>query len=151
MKTVVNPGYVKNSQVWWCPTWVGQKGYNAYGNPDGGSMDFVLGHGCCPHDTGCQEVMDNFVITSPWDWDGNHYSEMSVSDPTSYMLLFCGSPWAGGPCGSLASHTGADNECNFITGHSAGGTTILYADGHTKFRTFTRQQWDKWYEKPRNS
>lgn len=135
LKTVT-ASYVKNPQVWWCPTWEGKNSYNAYGNPNGGSVDFIIS----------SQTLDNAVIglpISPVTGLPTSYSEAGLSDSSAYPLLFCGSPFGGGQCGSLNAHADVSNECNFRSGAALGGTNILYADTHAKFTPFTYEKFTR--------
>lgn len=131
LKTVTFP-YVKNSQIWWCPTWLPKFGQSSWGNPDGGNYDFIV------PSAGTQEVIGSPETGSCW-------GDASLDMPASYPLLFCGSPWAGG---NLVAHSGA-READFWAGKAVGGTNILYADGHAKYRTFSKGAWEEIYLTPR--
>jgi prepilin-type N-terminal cleavage/methylation domain-containing protein/prepilin-type processing-associated H-X9-DG protein len=130
LKTCLNP-YIKNDQIWWCPSWSGIYGMNAWGNPDGGGYDFIV-----PSTSSFE------VIAKPGD--NTAYSEAALNAPTDYPLVWCGSHWTS----SLNAHSGVP-DVEFFSGSGVGGTNILFADTHAKFMRFNRSQFQQIYSTPR--
>lgn len=126
--------YVKNSQVWWCPSWSGVYGFNAWGNSNGSGFDFVVPSGGA---AGTQPIIGDPV-------SGNTYSEAALTQPSDYPVLWCGSHWTQ----SLNAHSGV-TDASFFGNGGVGGTNILYADSHAKFIRFSYGQWLKIYNTPR--
>jgi len=128
--------YVRNDQVWWCPSWSGVYGVNAWGNPQGSGFDFVVPDGTS------QEV-----IGKPWESSSNpatYYSEASLQMPSDYPLIWCGSHWTN----SLNAHAGISDTA-FRAGNERGGTNIAYADGHVKWLPLDWNRWMQVYHTPR--
>lgn len=123
--------YVANDQIFWCRSWVGHYGYNAWGNPTGGCYDFIV-----PAPNTSPVIGDP---TTGW-----HCGESSLTQPSSYPLLFCGGPWTY----TLNAHSGT-SDWAFFSGRGTGGTIIAYADGHAKYRTFDLNTWNQIYYTPR--
>jgi prepilin-type processing-associated H-X9-DG protein len=63
-----------------------------------------------------------------------------MSQPTSYPLLFCGSPWPR----TLLAHTGG-NDREFFASRGSGATNICYGDSHVKFTKFDLNTWNQLY------
>lgn len=136
LKTALE-SYVKNDPVWWCPSWQGKYGINAWGNPKGGSLDFLV----------VSDTIDNAVIgTPPYNGStGSSYSEAAIQAPSSYPLFFCGSSWTL----ALNAHSGASDKAFFDKDGVIGGTTITFADGHTKWNPCDRNGWNQILNTPR--
>lgn len=130
LKTCIQP-YVKNDEVWWCRSWEGMYGRNAWGNAQGSNYDFIV------PTTGTQEVIGAPRSAS---FPGSVWSEASLQMPTSYPLLFCGSHWTR----ALNAHSGVSDGA-FFSGRGVGGTNIVYADGHAKWEAFDLGKWDTIY------
>jgi len=130
LKTALDP-YIKNDQIWWCPSWSGIYGMNAWGNPHGGGYDFIV-----------PTATTEEIIAKPGD--NISYSEASLSRPAEYPLLWCGSHWTR----SLNAHSGV-SDVDFFDNRATGGTNILYADTHGKFQRFTYSQFLQLYETKR--
>jgi len=126
LKTCIH-SYVRNDQVWWCPSWSGKYGINAWGNADGSGFDFIV-----PSAT-TQEVIG---APASGGNPGSCWAEASLSNPTDYPLLWCGSHWTN----SLNAHSGA-GDAAFRAGNETGGTNVAYADGHVKWVPL---DWGKW-------
>ncbi len=134
LNVVLDP-YIKSSQVWVCPSWTGR--YSAL----------------YPVNYSFVTSISNNVIGVPGI--SNPASLSGVNQPTIYPLLFCGvAPQQTGGCiitscpnaPSLNAHTGL-NDSQWATGAAGpGGTSILYADGHTKFVRFDINGWDTIYQ-----
>ncbi|NCO34434.1 MAG: hypothetical protein AUJ92_10130 [Armatimonadetes bacterium CG2_30_59_28] len=127
LKTALDP-YIKNDQIWWCPSWSGIYGMNAWGNPDGGGYDFIVA-----------SATTEEMIATPGD--NQSFSEAALNRPAEYPLLWCGSHWTR----SLNAHSGVP-DVDFFDNKGAGGTNILFADTHTKFQRFTSGQFQQIYE-----
>ena len=134
LKTCIQP-YVKNDGVWWCPSWSGRYGVNAWGNPYGSGFDFIV------PTANSQEIIGQPPSGSS---RGTVWAEPSLQEPSSYPLLFCGSHWTQ----SLNAHSGA-SDAAFFAGNAIGGTNILYADVHCKWVAFDVNKWNQIYNMPR--
>lgn len=134
LKTCIQP-YVKDDGVWWCKSWEGKYGRNAWRNPNGSNYDFIV------PTTGTYEV-----IGAPRSatFPGSYWSDASLQAPSTYPLLFCGSHWTR----SLNAHSGT-TDYFFFNGEAIGGTNIAYADGHVKWEPFDKNKWDRIYRTPR--
>jgi prepilin-type N-terminal cleavage/methylation domain-containing protein/prepilin-type processing-associated H-X9-DG protein len=128
LKTCIG-SYVRNDEVWWCPSWSGRYGINAWGNPNGSGFDFIV-----PSATTQEVIGAPASDTSP----GSCWSEASLAMPTDYPLLWCGSHWTN----ALNAHSGA-SDAAFRAGNDRGGTNIAYADGHVKWVPL---DWNKWMQ-----
>lgn len=128
--------YVRNDQIWWCPSWLGRYGMNAWGNPSGGGFDFIV-----PTTTTSNEVIGQPAWGSS---PGSCWSQSSLTDPTSYPLLFCGSHWTQ----ALNAHTGV-RDADFFNNGAVGGTNIAYADDHVKWMPLDVNKWNQIYSTPR--
>ena len=126
LKTALT-SYVNNDQIWWCRSWVGMYGYNAWGNPNGGCFDFII-----PTAQTAPVIGDPRV-----NWSRGY---AQLIRPTDYPMLFCGSPW---PQNLLAHAGGAD--ADFFAGKASGATNICYGDGHVSFKKFDFNTWNKLY------
>ncbi|MDH7570702.1 MAG: type II secretion system protein [Armatimonadota bacterium] len=137
LKTAIHNGYVKNDQVWWCKSWEGRYGINAWGNPNGSNYDFII------PTAGTSEI-----IGAPKSdtFPGSCWSDAALQSPSTYPLLWCGSHWTGS-YGALNAHSGVSDF--FFARGAVGGTNIAYADGHVKWVSFDRNTWDKIYRTPR--
>ncbi len=134
LKTCIQ-GYVKNDEVWWCPSWAGRYGRNAWGNPYGSGFDFIV-----PGANSYEVIGVPATETSP----GSCWSDASLSSPSDYPLLWCGSHWTW----ALNAHTGVSDSA-FFQGQEHGGTNIAYADGHAKWVPLDAGKWDRIYRTPR--
>lgn len=134
LKTAVY-SYVNNNDVFWCPSWKGVYGPNAWGNPDGGSFDFIVPTATSYEIIG-QPASGTTAATS--------YNEASLQAPASYPLLFCGSHWTR----SLNAHCGGNDNAFFNNG-AQGGTNVCYADGHAKWVVLDANKWNALYSTPR--
>ena len=140
--TALHQSYVKNLQVWWCPSWRGVYGENAFGgcNNQRGSYDFI--HPETATDMTVQEVIGSPIRTPVSAW-----SEASLTDPSSYPLLFCGVQVASTQ-GYINAHTGA-NDTGFYAGSKLGGTNVMYADQHVKWAVVDVGRWQTLYRTTR--
>jgi len=130
LKTCLD-SYIRNDQIWWCRSWVGKYGYYAWRNPRGGNYDFIV-----------PSPNTHPVIGDPTT--GRVWSDASLTRPSEYPLLFCGSPWTL----TLNAHSGISDE-EFFQGGGLGTINILYADGHVKIQNLTVQRWNQLYMRPR--
>ncbi|MBI3947829.1 MAG: type II secretion system protein [Armatimonadetes bacterium] len=141
LKSCIQP-YVKDHQVWWCKTWEGKYGRNAWRNPNGSGYDFIVPS----TDPSTGMPLSFEVIGAPrtaTSW-GSCWAEATMQSPSTYPLLFCGSHWTR----SLNAHSGTSDYFFFNAG-SVGGTNIAYADGHVKWEPLDSSKWDRIYRTPR--
>jgi len=123
--------YIRDDRLWWCRAWTGRYGYNAWSNPRGGNYDFII-----PSQTTSPVIGDPGTRTV--------WSESSLSQPSMYPLLWCGSHIGA----TLNAHSGANDDA-FFQGREVGGTNILYADNHSKYENLDVARWVKLYTSPR--
>jgi prepilin-type N-terminal cleavage/methylation domain-containing protein/prepilin-type processing-associated H-X9-DG protein len=127
----VNP-YLKSYQIWDCPSWRGV--YTASATYRG-NYSYVSG-----------STASNLI-----GWNDTTLPASSlagVDEPTEHLLLFCGSSPDQTNPSTLNAHTGL-NDTSWQAGNGTGGTTLLYADGHAKYRNLTKGGWDEIYNRPR--
>ncbi|NPV47281.1 MAG: DUF1559 domain-containing protein [Armatimonadetes bacterium] len=121
--------YIKNTQLYICPS---ENGHNWYGNA-----------GCCPSMTssngvtpfpgkisyGMNDRLNFFITDAAVNRPAEKYMfcETSSSQPRS----FCVDPWAG--CGGLTGCPGA--EWGQLPSRHNGGTNVTFCDGHAKWLT----------------
>jgi prepilin-type N-terminal cleavage/methylation domain-containing protein/prepilin-type processing-associated H-X9-DG protein len=127
---VINP-YIKSFQIWDCPSWKG----TYTGNPlYRGNYGFIT------------SPTNNIIgagFMAPRSLAG-------VSESSTFLMLFCGlAPQQVDDelNASLNAHAGISDR-KWAAGEGLGGTTLLYADGHAKYRTLTRGAWNEIYNKP---
>jgi len=136
--------YIKSSQVWVCPSWSGRysQAYTELGNYsfNTSGINNIIGIPCA----GCQSAS----------------SLAGVTNSSGYPMLFCGvapeqtgcitPTGAQGPCTLnntpyFNAHTGLNDVAWGSGTVGPGGTSILYADGHTKFVRFDVNGWHSIY------
>jgi prepilin-type N-terminal cleavage/methylation domain-containing protein len=134
LSKVVDP-YIKSLQVWSCPSWSGKYGGQAKYI---GNFSFLTGDGL---------ATSNNIIGVP----GTTLSPASlaaVGTPAEHVMLFCGAaPQQTTPY--LNAHA-AVNETVWAEGGVIGGTSLLYADGHSKYIPMNRGKWNQLWERPLN-
>ena len=123
----VNP-YLKSYQIWDCPSWKGRyNGNDLYR----GNYSYVF--------SDANNVIGNGMIAPK--------ALAALGTPSESLMLFCGtSPEQTDPS-MLNAHSGIKDE-QWVTG-SLGGTSLLYADGHAKYRVLTKGAWTELYTRPR--
>jgi len=134
--TTTDP-YLKSPQIWDCPSWKGviSGAYN-------GSYNFITD----------EDNVGNNVIGVPGLNAGDPpvlfpKSLAALGQPTEYPLLFCGiAPQQASPS-ALVVHSGTSDSA-WQDGKGIGGTNLLYADGHAKYKTFSEGAWDDIYHTP---
>jgi prepilin-type N-terminal cleavage/methylation domain-containing protein/prepilin-type processing-associated H-X9-DG protein len=133
----MNP-YLKSYQIWDCPSWKGTVSYNPLYK---GNYGFII--------NSAAPVRDNNLIGV----DGTQapMSLAAVNTAAENMLFYCGlSPdQAGTPADAKLNAHAAVNDAAWVGGSVIGGTTILYADGHAKYKTMYVSSWNEVYERPR--
>ena len=132
--------YLNNYQIWNCPSWTGV--YRPEGEE--GNYSFLTNEGLPP-----AEYNNLFGVPDPANPQGpllfRPRSESSVQRSSEHPLLFCGA----GPqqvADELHGHT-LLSDAKFDAG-AVGGTNILYADTHAKWKPMSRGAWNALYHTP---
>ncbi len=130
---VIDP-YVKSTQVWSCPSWQGK--YTGAVPNAVGNYAFVTSP-------------TNNIIGIPGSPLPalNASSLAALDEPTIFPMLFCGiapsqATEADGvtPAPRMNAHTGLSDSTWRVSG--VGGTTVLFADGHTKYLPIDINRWN---------
>ena len=123
--------YLKSPAIWHCISWKG-----AYSGAYDGSYNFITDE----TGTGNNVIGVPGTVLAP-------KSLASLGRPAEYPLLFCGiSPQQVSPS-ALTIHSGI-SDADWIDGKGNGGTTLLFGDGHAKYRIFSVGQWNDIYSTP---
>jgi prepilin-type N-terminal cleavage/methylation domain-containing protein/prepilin-type processing-associated H-X9-DG protein len=129
--------YLKNYQIWSCPSWTGVYRPEA----DEGNYSFLTNEGLAP-----TEYNNLFGVPDPGNPTGpllfKPRAEAGVQRSSEHPLLFCGAAPQQVP-NELHGHTLlTDTKWD---GGAIGGTNILYADTHAKWKPLSRGTWNDVY------
>jgi prepilin-type N-terminal cleavage/methylation domain-containing protein len=127
--------YTKDNRLFKCPTWDG-KGLRTLM----GGYDFIVSE----VDQRCFPIRYNEIIGNPLC--GASYSEASIGSPSMYPVIFCGYGFPTIPLNfrdrlPLNTHSDPSDFVFWRGDNVVGGTNILYADHHAKWKAFTLQAW----------
>jgi prepilin-type N-terminal cleavage/methylation domain-containing protein/prepilin-type processing-associated H-X9-DG protein len=143
VSVVLNP-YIKSTQIWDCPSWTGR--YTAAALDYTGNYSYVT-----PVTLGGSTIGTNVIgIPDPSTDTNPPYSPprslAAVSDSAKYPLFFCGTAPGQTATPTINAHTGINDEQWLTSG--IGGTTVLFADGHTKYLPMDYGRWQIFYATP---
>jgi prepilin-type N-terminal cleavage/methylation domain-containing protein len=132
--TTLGP-YTKDARIFKCPTFDGK----ALRTLEGG-FDFIVSE----VDANCRPTRFNEVIGNPLC--GISWGDPSISNPSAFPLIFCGMGFPGLPLNvrdriPLNTHSDPSDVAFWRGDNVVGGTNILYADYHAKWKAFTQQAW----------
>jgi prepilin-type N-terminal cleavage/methylation domain-containing protein len=136
-----NP-YLKSFQIWDCPSWKGRYTGNAKYR---GNYSYLTS------EPDCTTQPNNLIGAGALP----PASLAAVNTPTEHVMLFCGvaPQQINGGCAGvdaaplMNAHSGISDQ-QWMSAQ-LGGTSLLYADGHAKYRTLTKGAWEELYKKPR--
>jgi prepilin-type N-terminal cleavage/methylation domain-containing protein len=132
--TTLHP-YTKDVRIFKCPTYDG-KGLRTLE----GGYDFIVSE----VNNRCQPTLYNEIIGNPLC--GISYGDPSITNPSQYPMIFCGMGFPRIPLNirdrlPLNTHSDPSDVAFWRGDNVVGGTNVLYADYHAKWKAFTLQVW----------